>query len=166
MSDTDDKNPEAKSDGALQTGSDSGVAEGKGSGSDESRSDSVEPELVEKMIGDMPPAVRQSVRTAMLGFSASGPMPHPLLSKFNDEHIHKFLDYVQKDDENNFQIRSSNRWFSLIYTLLFLGLFVFLIVFLLPTDKEILVDLLKLIVAFAGGVGGGFGLKTYLDKRP
>ncbi len=122
-----------------------------------------EPEL-EKTLEDMPPDIRRTVKMAMMGFS-SGPGPHPLFDKFNDEHVHKFLDYAQQDEENKFRIKCSNRWFVLGYTGLGVAFFVFLIVFLLPDNEEILLDLLKVLVAFAGGLGGGYGLKSYFEGK-
>lgn len=119
---------------------------------------------IDRVVESMPPEFRRIFRMAMMGFS-SGPAPHPIFEKMNEEHIHKFLDHTQQDDEHQYMIRRSNRWFNLSYVVLGLGIFLFLIVYLLPDNKEILVDLLKLIVAFAGGLGSGIGLKVYLDRR-
>ncbi len=97
--------------------------------------------------------------------SFHGQPQDPLLEKFESEHVHKFLDYLQRDDDNAFYLAKSNRWFHLVYTILGLGFFLFLIFYLLPVDKSLLLDLIKIIVIFAGGFGSGFGLKSYLDKR-
>jgi len=94
-----------------------------------------------------------------------GPSPNPLLEKFTDEHIHKYLDYIQRDDDHEFELRSSSRWFHSFYLIMGLASFLFLVIYLAPIDKALLSDIIKVIVAFAGGLGSGFGLKAYLDKK-
>ena len=91
-----------------------------------------------------------------------GSRSHPLFEKFTEDHVHKYLDYIQRDDDNEHNLRSSNRWFHLVYTIIGIAFFGFLIVYLLPKDKALLNDLIKLLVTFAGGVGSGYGLKSYL----
>ena len=60
---------------------------------------------------------------------------------------------------------SSNRWFYLFYTILGLSFFSFLVIYLLPKDKELLDQILKLLVAYAGGLGSGYGLKAFKDMK-
>lgn len=165
MSIEENKNDSEKPQGAIQPVGETQSMMEDVQDSEESHSAMQEPEIIEKIMEDAPPSLRRSIGMAMMGISSSGPMPHPLFNKFNDEHIHKFLDYAQKDDENNFKARCSNRWFHLLYTLIGVGVFIFLFIYLLPADKDILIDVLKLIVAFVGGVGSGFGLKGFLDKK-
>ncbi|MFH2091458.1 MAG: hypothetical protein ABIJ31_03770 [Pseudomonadota bacterium] len=117
-------------------------------------------EFIEK--SEPPPHVKEIMLGMMRSSSTSGPMPHPIVSKLNDEHIHKFLDYSQKDDQNAYELTKSNRWFRLIYAILAASVFLFLIVFLLPNNKELLIDLIKILIAFVGGLGAGLGLKDKL----
>jgi hypothetical protein len=42
---------------------------------------------------------------------------------------------------------------------------VFFTVFLVKTDTELYKEAMKLFVAFAGGLGGGFGIKGYIDRK-
>jgi len=109
------------------------------------------------------PEIHRTLRMIM-GFSSES-LQNPILEKINDEHIHKLLDYRHQDEVNNFRIRCSSQWFALLYAILGLGVFVFLIVYLLPTDKELLLDLIKLLVVFIGGFGSGFGVKSYLSSK-
>ena len=99
--------------------------------------------------------------------SHTGPMrqPHPLFDKFNDGHIDKFLDYTQKDDDNAYNYQKSNRWFTLAYVALGAGLFIFLMVYLFPKDKTLLDQIIKMGVAFAGGFGSGYGIKSYKAQK-
>lgn len=96
--------------------------------------------------------MRSTMRTGMVG--------HPLFEKFTPDHIDKFLDYSQKDDENEYKYKSSNRLFYLAYSILGIGVFVFLVLFLLPSNKELMIDIFKMLIAFAGGLGSGYGLKA------
>jgi hypothetical protein len=101
----------------------------------------------------------------MRASSITGTRQHPLFDKFTENHIDKYLDYIQRDDDNEFKFRSSNRWFYLFYVILGIGFFSFLVIYLLPKDKSLLEEILKLIVAYAGGVGSGYGIKSYLNKK-
>lgn len=75
------------------------------------------------------------------------------------------LEQSGKEDERLFQDRSSARKYGVFYALLAVALFVFLTVYLIGIDLALYQDVLKIIVAFAGGVGSGFGIKAFLDRR-
>lgn len=124
------------------------------------------PEVLSDLPDDMPQEVKKTIQMAMMSASSMGrPRHHPLFEKFTEDHVHKYLDYIQKDDDNEFSLRSSNRWFYLLYTVLGLGFFSFLVIYLLPKDKALLDEILKLLVAFAGGLGSGYGLKVFKDMK-
>lgn len=116
--------------------------------------------------GLLPPEATK-ISEMMMGMVKSFPASpiHPILEKITPEHIDKLLDNLHQDDENMFNYSKSNRLFTAVYVLIALAFFVFLIVFLLPNNKDMLIELLKLGIAFAGGMGSGFGIKAYLDKR-
>ncbi|MCX5905320.1 MAG: hypothetical protein NTV89_18040 [Proteobacteria bacterium] len=121
---------------------------------------------VKEFVKTMPPQVRKSFEMAMMQtFSSRGPGFHPIFDKFNEKHIDKFLDYSHSDDDNEFKLKSSNRYFYFGYSLLCMGIFTFLVVYLLPNNKDLLLELFKLIVIFGGGFGSGFGVKSFLDKK-
>jgi len=115
------------------------------------------------MLEQLPPEARRIVKEMFL--SVSGPMRHPVLSKITEEHISTLLEQSGKDDERLFQDRSAARKYGVFYTLLAVALFVFLTVYLIGIDLALYQDVLKIIVAFAGGVGSGFGIKAFLDRR-
>lgn len=112
---------------------------------------------------DLPPQVRAILQ--MTRTQVRGPSPHPLFHKFTSEHVDKFLDYSHQDDVNAYALASSNRWFNLAYVIVFVVFLVFLIIYLAPSHKDLLVDILKIMVAFGGGFGAGYGTKAYLEKR-
>ncbi|NMB81320.1 MAG: hypothetical protein GYA14_05835 [Ignavibacteria bacterium] len=128
----------------------------------ESKQEDLSPEAVEFM-ESMPERMRSSV-FAMLQSSSSESF-HPLFKKFDGTHIHKFLDYLQEDDRNNFNLRKSSRIFQTIYFFAFLAFITFLIVYLVPINMELLVDILKVGLAFGAGLGSGYGLRSYQSKK-
>lgn len=113
---------------------------------------------------DAPPEIKRAIRF-MMQTSMGGPSVNPLLEKFSDEHIHKYLDYIQRDDDNEFKLRSSGRWFHSFYFVIGIATFLFLVIYLAPTNQSLLSDIIKILVSFAGGLGSGFGLKAYIDKK-
>lgn len=111
-----------------------------------------------------PPEIRRTVRMMMSASTDHVRSGHPLFEKFTDEHVHKYLDYIQKDDDNAFELQRSNRWFHLSYVVLGIGLFLFLMIYLVPKDKALFDQIFKMLVAFAGGFGSGYGVKTFRDR--
>lgn len=121
---------------------------------------------VAELVKDMPKPVRRRFEMTMMQMfsGSSGPMMHPLFEKFTDKHIDKFLDNSQKDDQNQFQFHSTNRWFRLAYAVIAVALFVFVLVFF-AKDQQTLNEILKLLVIFGGGVGSGYGLRSLKDRK-
>jgi len=57
---------------------------------------------LDKAIKEMPPAVRQTLQSffALVSRTTSSDPRHiSLFEKFTDEHIDKYLDYIQRDDD-------------------------------------------------------------------
>lgn len=127
----------------------------------EKETEGIDPEIFE----ELPPEIREVVRTGISMQRISGPMPNPLLSKINEQHIDKILDIADKEDTNSYNDAQSNKRYSLFYFLAFIGLFIFITIYLAKTDKELFIDILKIIISIAGGFGGGYGYKSYLDSK-
>lgn len=124
------------------------------------------PPAIAEALKKAPPEVKQAI-TQMSMFSATGPMMppmHPLLNKLSPDQITKVLDYMRDSEKDTIKLHSSGRWFHLGYAILTIAFLVFLIVFL-KDSKDILFDVIKTIVALAGAVAGGYGLKTHLDRK-
>ena len=119
----------------------------------------VPPEVREFLKG-APPEVRQVAMSMMTRTSMGGSLPHPLFDKFTPQHIDKLLDLNEEDNKRNFNFASRGRWFQLSYVFFALSFVIFLIVYLLPNNKDILNDLLKVLVGLAGGFGLGYGYKS------
>ena len=122
---------------------------------------------VTKELAKIPEPIRSKIIAFFQSQSTfmSRPFAHPLFEKFTPEHISSFLEFAHQDDINDYKLKSSNRIFHLCYILLFIGLLVFLIVYLLPNYKEVLFEILKILVIFTGGFGIGYGYKIWKEKR-
>ena len=106
------------------------------------------------------------VRQLFAAFSrTSGPAHHPIFDKFDSEHVTQFLSQAHETDQDERDVRRSNRWFHLGYTILGVGVFVFLTLSLLPEQSRLYIEIVKGVCVFAAGVGGGYGLKAYQDHR-
>jgi len=110
-----------------------------------------------------PPMVKEML--AMFGFGPGGRAFHPVFDKFESGHVEKFLDHSHTEDMERIRLRKRSHWFGLVYVILTLVAFGWLVSTLLPENKDLLVEFLKIGVAFAGGVGGGYGLKSYQESR-
>jgi len=93
-----------------------------------------------------------------------GPEPDPLIDKLTEGHIDKILDISKREDEYSYEDTGQSRKFTLVYVIIFIALFVFLTAFLVGADKDLYKEAIKLFAVFLGGFGGGFGLKSYMDR--
>lgn len=129
--------------------------------SDSEKDDGIDPEILE----DLPPEVREVVKSSIMMQRYTGPMPNPLFSKINENHIDKILDLAQKEDENSFSDAQSSKRYSMAYFVIFIGVFVFITLYLAKDNKELFSDILGVIISIAGGFGGGYGYKSYVDSK-
>lgn len=120
----------------------------------------LEPELLK----GLPPEAKKVLEIGM-SMQRFGPMPNPLAEKINGKHIDKILDIAEKDEERSFKDAGESRKFTLIYVLVFAALFVFATVFLVGSDKDLYKEVIKLFAVFFGGLGSGFGIKSYMDRN-
>nr|VFK60744.1 MAG: hypothetical protein BECKTC1821F_GA0114240_104914 [Candidatus Kentron sp. TC] len=116
-----------------------------------------------EFLKDLPPDARKVIEIGM-SMHRFGPMPNPLTEKLTEKHIDKILDLSAQSEDRSFKETTQSRWFTLIYASIFVVLFVFVTIFLVQADKDLYKEALKLFAIFAGGFGGGFGIKTYLDR--
>ncbi len=114
---------------------------------------------------DLPPKMRKRVEAIFSMGSISRSNLSPFESKINEKHIDKILEIKEKYDDKIFRDTQHSRKFLLVYVLIGVALFVFLTLFLVGRDKELLRDIIKLFIAFVGGLGAGVGIKHYLDNK-
>lgn len=72
---------------------------------------------------------------------------------------------TEKDDERSFKNVTQSRNYNLIYVILFIALFIFVTVFLVGNDTDLYKEIIKIFAIFAGGFGGGYGVKTFMDRN-
>ncbi len=117
-----------------------------------------------------PPEVKDSVtsvirRVTSGGIAFGGDIQHPIIDKFTENHVDKFLDISSESENRVLDYEKGSRWFNLGYVGIVTALFVFLLVYLGKTDKDLLIKTLELVFVFAGGFGGGYGFKAFREKR-
>ena len=115
------------------------------------------------VLDQLPPDVRKIV--SMQVSSISAPRQHPIAAKINESHIDKILELAGKDDERSHEDVKEARKYNFAYVVISFGVFIFLTIFLANSNTELYKEILKLLAVFAGGFGGGFGVKSYIDKK-
>ena len=100
--------------------------------------------LIGEAVEKMPPEVRRIFQGFAATFSSqiSGSRSNPLFEKFTPEHIDKYLDYIQRDDDHEHELKKTNRNYYLIYALVALGAFIAGVVYLLERDRDLLIQLI------------------------
>lgn len=119
---------------------------------------------VEDLLAQMPPEMRQSFSAFMsLSQRPTGPVAQ-IINKFTDAHVSQYLDQMQRDYDNEHELRrseldlrKSNRIFRLIYVAIIVAALGAAIVYLLPRDKDFLDRIIETVVIFGGGIGVGYG---------
>ena len=81
-----------------------------------------------------------------------------IFEKFEPEHVGKWIDNVDKEDKRAFTLRLMDRIFSGLYIILGAGVLIAAALYFYPKDPQVFMDILKIIVAFAGGAGAGYGI--------
>ncbi|MBU7042479.1 MAG: hypothetical protein HXS47_02720 [Theionarchaea archaeon] len=122
-------------------------------------------ELQQEIIDQLPPEMKGLMAAGLSIQQYSGPIPSRFFEKITEDHISKILDIAEKDEERSFEDVKSSRKYNLVYVLIFVGLFVFLTIFLIFKDVELYLEVLKIIVVFFGGFGGGFGYNEWKRKK-
>lgn len=122
-------------------------------------------EGISSELENLPPEVKRFMQATLSMQRISTPLVSPILEKVNENHISKILEIAEKEDERLFADTQSARKYTLINTILILGFFGFLTVFLVNKDIAAYQEILKIIIIFGGGLGSGFGLKGYLDRK-
>jgi len=88
-----------------------------------------------------------------------GQLHPPYMSKIEPEHIGKILDNADKSDNRLFIFAKRSQWFKTGAIALGVGVFLFLVIFLSGKQPDLLLDIMKVGLGFAGGLGAGYGLR-------
>lgn len=127
---------------------------------EDSKEEQNDSEIFEKL----PPEVKKVMEIGMTMQRFSGPVPSPFLEKINENHIDKILDISEKEDDRKYKDSQSSKYIFLAAFVAVILLFVFLTIYLAQSNSELYMEILKLSVAFIGGLGGGFGIKSYIGS--
>lgn len=112
--------------------------------------------------GDIQPETARKVRSFLQMTSGTRSAMSMLFEKFTPQHIDKYLDYIQRDDDKENDRKSSDRWFQMAYIIIGVISFFVLVIYLQSRDKDLLLQLLTVLIAFGGGFGFG---KLAKDKE-
>lgn len=118
------------------------------------------PDIPEAVLGKLPPEVRQQI-TLLLHQQRIGLPVNPIASKVTPQHIDKLIDASENESIRDYDDRQSAKKYYVFYVCVFVALFVFIIVYLIDRKPDLIKDLINYVVSFLGG----FGLKSYLEKR-
>ena len=118
-----------------------------------------------EVLEDLPHEVKKVVEIGMSMQRFQGTVPSPIASKITENHIDKILELSAQDETNRFKFAKQGRWFNFAFVGLGIGLFIFITLYLAKDNTELFNDLIKILVAFAGGFGTGFGYKSFKDKK-
>jgi hypothetical protein len=122
-------------------------------------------EAIDPELANLPPQVKRQVVQAISMQRISSPVVSPVFGKINESHISQIIDLAEKEDARIFSDTQQARKYRLVTTILILVFFGFLTVFLVNKDIAVYQDILKILIIFGGGLGSGFGLKGYLDRK-
>ncbi|MDW7774945.1 MAG: hypothetical protein SCH39_01245 [Methanosarcinales archaeon] len=118
-----------------------------------------------EILENLPPEIKKVMEVGFSMQKFSGPLASPLLEKINEKHIDKILDLSEKEDERQYKDSRSSKIIFISCFVIVILLFVFLTMYLAQSNSELYMEILKLSVAFVGGLGGGFGIKSYIGSK-
>ena len=111
---------------------------------------------LDEMLSNAPPEIGQQIR--MMAVSA-GMMPHPILAKLNEDHIHKMMDYGESESIREDRQARSTRMLVFAAFVIVLAAVVGMVLFLVLQDEVgLLGQILGGLALFSTGMAGGFGL--------
>ena len=123
--------------------------------------ETIKPEIIEK-IKKNPVVMKEMI----MAFMKSGPSYPPFLNKINSEHITQALGMMDKEIDNECDLKKNGRWFTAGYTLLGTFIFVFLVVYFTVTNNvSLLQEVLRIGGAVVVGGIGGYGISEARKKR-
>lgn len=123
--------------------------------------------IPEESLRKLEPEHQNIVRKMFTAMSIqSGIREHPILKKLTSEHVTNLINNDEKASIRECEERKDIRKNSLlIFGSILLSIIFLCVFFTLTNNKDTLYEILKIIGAFAGGFGAGFGVSTYYKKQ-
>lgn len=131
--------------------------------SEETGNKSEKATLLDEDLKNLPPEAAKMIQLFM-SRERIGPMPNPIASKINEKHIDTILEHAERDEERQFKSSIHQKFFVGFIIVVFVGLFVFLTMWLSDSNRDLYMDIVKIVISFLGGLGSGYGIKAYRDR--
>ena len=129
--------------------------------SDEGDSEVGSADALSEALEGTPPHIQRQVRRviSMQSMAVSAHSQNPLLEKFNEEHLHKVIDYREAESQRNDRQAHSVRQFAFAFFIVALAATVGVLLFLVWQDEQDLAaQILAGLALFGSGFLGGLGL--------
>ena len=100
-----------------------------------------------------------------MGAVRSGRAYHPIFDKFQPQHVTQFLKDLAERDKAKHKMLMGNRWFRLAYVAIAIIVFILMTAWLLPEQSDLYFQFLQGVGLFVSGLAGGYGIRSYQEKR-
>lgn len=107
---------------------------------------------------ELPPQTQRAVRSMFSFAIRSGGPPPELLAKLTSEHITESIKQAGEEREREFADAHRCRWFILVNLIAGMAGVITFCVLMGPTNPALVKDVLVILAAAAGGIGGGYGI--------
>ena len=123
-----------------------------------------------KFLEEAPPKVKRAIiemsfQMMRMGGPAFNPLAAAVAKVLDGDHLTAVIKSVDRSTELEHSSAQQARWTNLlclIVVLIFAGFAVWL---LKDSNPDLLKDLFALVVALAGGLGAGYGIKTWQEQK-
>ncbi|UTC82689.1 hypothetical protein [Treponema denticola] len=130
-----------------------------------------EDNLFSEAIDNAPPEIKHALQQFSLGIlstqqisSRSSKFFDNISDKITEDHIDKIIDKTDTTDKREFIFNIFIQIRNLLLVSGCIALFVWLTIYLASKNEPLYKEVLKITVSFLGGLGLGFGIKSYRKK--
>ena len=117
------------------------------------------------VLDQLPTELKRSVETVLSTQKPVTPLPATLADKITEQHIEKVLELTAQEDTRRYMDTLQRRRYRLVYLILGIACFAILAFFMVGEHTELFEEIVKLFFVFTGGIGTGYALKSYFDKK-
>lgn len=117
------------------------------------------------VLEQLPPELKRSVETVLSTQKSATPLPSTLADKINEQHIEKVLELTAQEDTRRYMETLQRRRYRLIYMILGIICFAAMGFLMVGKHTELFKEIVKLFFVFTGGIGTGYALKSYFEKK-
>ncbi len=127
-------------------------------------------EKLNELIEDIPQPVVRSIRQVMAQMSISNEPPGftkfmaSIGDKLTPDHLTLIFNNADKSDKRGFLHSLISRFGAGLLIIIVIAAFIF-ILNMFMNDREMVLEIIKMVAVFLGGLGGGFGGGYFLGRR-